>query len=183
MGTVILQALFFFLPAYVSNAMPVLLAKFNLFEWLAVPVDFGLKINGQFFFGKTKTWRGIIGGIAGAMAVIVIQTLIYDYSGNASGLFMFSYRMPEVLILAFYLGFGEGLGDLIKSFIKRRLHIESSAPFFPFDQMSFLGALLLSTLYYVLPAGQIISILIISPLLPVVANILAYKIGWKKVWW
>jgi CDP-2,3-bis-(O-geranylgeranyl)-sn-glycerol synthase len=183
MGTVIFQALFFFLPAYVSNAMPVLLARFKLFEFLAIPVDFGLKIGKFEVFGKTKTFRGIIGGIAGAMVVVFLQSLFFGFWGNVGNLFLFSFDVPSVFILGFYLGFGEGLGDLFKSFIKRRLNIHSSAPFFPFDQMSFFGALFLSSFYFVLPIEHTIAIVVISPLLPLIANIFAFRIGWKKVWW
>jgi CDP-2,3-bis-(O-geranylgeranyl)-sn-glycerol synthase len=91
--------------------------------------------------------------------------------------------VPSVLWLGFLMGLGEGFGDVIKSFIKRRLNIGSGKPFIPFDQMSFLGALLLSLIFYVPSGGHILAIIVISPLLPVIANIVAYNLGWKKVWW
>lgn len=180
---VIFQALFFFLPAYAANAAPVLLDRLRAFTFLAVPVDFNIKLAGNPLFGVTKTWRGIIGGAAAALIIVFIQGLLLFIFPSWSDLFICSYRFPDVLLLGLYMGFGEGVGDLIKSFIKRRLNIKSSAPFFPFDQMSFLGAVFLSQLYVQTPVYHLVAICLISPLIPVIANIAAYKLGWKKVWW
>ncbi len=183
MFLIIAKALYFFFPAYIANAVPVLLCRFRLFEFLNVPVDFNMKFGGEPMVGATKTWRGIIGGVFGAMLFIKVQFLIYEFFPSSAFLYLFPYEFPNILILGALFGLGEGFGDVIKSFIKRRLHVKSSAPFFPFDQFSFIGALLLSFLYFVPEVPYIIAILIISPLFPIVSNIVAYKLGWKKVWW
>jgi len=181
MFSVVLRAIYYFLPAYAANAVPVLLARFNLFEGLNIPVDFGIKLRGNYIFGKTKTYRGIIGGAIGGILVAIMQ-----FGGAEAGfnhLNIIDYDPWTAIFLGFLMGLGEGLGDLIKSFFKRRLGIASSASFMPFDQLSFLGALILSFLIYIPPVEIIISILIISPMMPIVANLIAYKLGWKKVWW
>lgn len=180
---IIFRAIFYFLPAYLANAVPVLLARWNLFGFLAVPVDFGREWMGEDLFGRTKTWRGILGGVAAALTVIFFQFLLYENFPQTAWWFITDYKFPEVLWLGLAMGLGEGLGDLLKSFFKRRLHLKSSSPFFPFDQLSFLGALLLSLFFYIPDYSYILSIIIISPLLPVIANIAAFRIGWKKVWW
>jgi len=183
MFNIVFQSLFFFLPAYISNAVPVFLEKMRWFEFLKVPVDFGYKLNGNYLFGSTKTFRGIIGGTIGGILIIYLQSLAYIYIPGVQGWFLLSYDLPNILLLGFLLGTGEGLGDLIKSFFKRRMKLASSAPCFPLDQTSFLGALVLSLIYFPISALHILSILIISPLVPFIANLLAYKVGWKKVWW
>lgn len=183
MFNIVFQSLFFFLPAYISNAVPVFLEKLRWFEFLKVPVDFGYKFRGHYLFGSTKTFRGIIGGAVGGVLTILIQSLLYMNVPSVQGWFLLAYDLPNILWLGFLLGLGEGLGDLIKSFFKRRMKLASSAPCFPFDQMSFLGALGLSLLFFSPSPFHILSILIISPLVPLIANLLAYRVGWKKVWW
>ena len=183
MFNIILQALYFFLPAYISNAMPVLLEKFGLFKFLKIRVDFGVSYGGNPLFGETKTYRGIFGGILGGIVMIFIQVLIYFYFPDLRFLYIFPYDTGNILWLGILLGLGEGLGDLIKSFFKRRINLKSSAPAFPLDQTSFLGALILGYLYYPLSWQHILTIILISPLVPLVANLIAYRIGWKKVWW
>ncbi len=180
---IVFQSLFFFLPAYISNAVPVFLEKMHWFEFLKVPVDFGYKFRGNDLFGSTKTFRGIIGGTIGGLLTIYLQSLIYKHVPGVQGWFLLPYDLPNILWLGFLLGIGEGLGDLIKSFFKRRMKLASSAPSFPLDQMSFLGALGLSLLYFLPTPFHILSIIIISPLVPLIANLLAYRVGWKKVWW
>lgn len=183
MFLVIIQALFFFAPAYISNAVPVFLTKVNWFKFLNVPVDFNYKPDGYNLFGKTKTYRGIVGGTIGGVVTVYLQSLLYAYFPDLHFLFLFQYDLPTVLILGFLLGIGEGLGDLFKSFIKRRLKIRSSAPAIPLDQSSFLMALLLAYLYHGPGLNHALAIIIISPLIPLTANVIAYRIGWKDVWW
>ena len=183
MLAVVIQALYFFLPAYAANAAPVLLCRFKIWEGLNVPFDLNRKLAGQPFFGSTKTYRGIIGGILAGMAVVFIQALIHSVLPQREYLYLIPYPLFSILWLGFLMGLGEGLGDLIKSFFKRRLGLKSGVFSFPLDQASFIGALLLGFVYYVPPSGHIWAIIIISPLVPVIANLVAYKIGWKKVWW
>ena len=183
MFNIIFQALFFFLPAYISNAIPVFLAKTRMFEFLNIPVDFGTKIGKYDLFGKTKTYRGIIGGVVGGLLTVCFQAFLYESFPSLGGWFLIPYEFPAILWLGFLLGIGEGLGDLFKSFIKRRMKMASSAQSFPLDQLSFLGAVFLSYFYLHIPFYHLVVILIISPLVPFMANLLAYRLGWKKVWW
>jgi CDP-2,3-bis-(O-geranylgeranyl)-sn-glycerol synthase len=179
----IVQALYFFLPAYIANAVPLILARFKVCEFLNVPVDFNMKTGGQPLVGRNKTWRGIIGGVAGAMLVVAIQTLVHDSWAGREVLYLFPYSMPSILWLGVLMGLGEGFGDVIKSFVKRRFGVKSGGPFFPFDQLSFLGALGLACMFYTPPAATVTAIVIISPVIPVISNIVGYFLGWKKVWW
>lgn len=165
-------SIIFFLPAYFANAMPVIASRLKIFPSLAKPIN-------EKVFGKTKTYRGFVVGIGGALLGGVIQSLLgfYDFF-ESSGTFLF------IFLFSFFLGFGALLGDLIKSFIKRRIGKKSGEPWIIFDQIDYvIGALLLSSVIMTPPIEVIITLLIISPLLSLLANIIAYTLKIKKVWW
>jgi len=175
--------LFFFLPAYCANAAPVIFAKFDWWPRLAFPVDLNKKLGGQSIFGYTKTVRGILAGIMVGMMVALIQLFVHDIIPWREYLYLYRYTFENSLILGFLMGLGEGIGDLLKSFVKRRIGIKSGGALFPLDQMSFIVALLLSFFVFIPSWGSLLAILIISPFIPVLANLLAFKLKWKKVWW
>jgi CDP-2,3-bis-(O-geranylgeranyl)-sn-glycerol synthase len=82
----------------------------------AWPIDGGLKfIDGHPLLGNSKTWRGILLAIT---AATVMAWLLYlpPYIGASVGLFAV-------------------LGDLLSSFIKRRLGLVSSSMAFGLDQI------------------------------------------------
>jgi CDP-2,3-bis-(O-geranylgeranyl)-sn-glycerol synthase len=183
MGSTVIQALFFFLPAYAANAAPVIFARYGWWKRMAVPVDMGVRMGKTEMFGRTKTWRGILAGVAAGVLVAVIQYLVHEIAPWREYIYLFRYTFLQSVFLGLLMGLGEGAGDLVKSYIKRRLNLKSGDPAFPLDQSSFLGALLLSFLVYTPPSGHILAIVIISPFIPVMANVIAYKTGLKKVWW
>ena len=183
MLVVIAQALYFFLPSYVGNAAPVLLNRLGWWKSLFVPIDGGRTFKGAPLFGKTKTWRGLVGGAFAGLLIVALQYALYISVPELHWLYLLPYDAPTILGLGFLLGLGEGLGDLTKSFFKRRLHIKSSGPFFPFDQLSFLGALLLGSLYYFPGTEHLVVIVLFSLIIPVISNVVAYKLGWKSVPW
>lgn len=178
----VLKSILYFLPAYFANGAPVIFDKFNLLPYLKKPIDGGRKIGKDYIFGETKTWRGLVAGVlVGAFTSIVITLIACNFKNCEFGL---GDWLISGVGWGAMLGFGIIMGDLVKSFFKRRLHIKSTAPFFPFDQMDYLGALLLLYLFFpFIPAINFWIILIISPLFPILANITAYFLGWKKVWW
>lgn len=176
----IIQALYFMFPAYLGTIAPVFLCKFKLLEFLNVPVDFNRKLDGEPLFGKTKTWRGIFGGAIAGMLMIFIQALILEKAPVLAPLYLLQYQLPSVLWLGFLQGLGVGLMDLLKSFFKRRLGIPSSAPFRPYDQLDFVGGIILGSLFFQLPAGHLAAILIISPALSFGMSWIGLRIRWKK---
>lgn len=180
----IFESLVLFLPAYCANAAPVLLARFKLFEFLNIPIDGGLMLGKNRLFGETKTWRGIIGGAMVGGILCWIQAYTIDIM---DGLSFEAYA--HFIFAGLMMGLGVGLMDLLKSFVKRRLNIASTKPWIPFDQLDYLGGLLmmfflsrLDNFYFVEPE-TFWCILIISPIMPVLANLVSYKLNWKKVWW
>jgi len=109
----ILIELFFLL--VVANGTPVLLGIL-LKQRFAWPLDGGLRLlDGRALFGPSKTVRGIIGAVAASALV-----------APACGLERFEGALFGLLAMA---------GDLISSFIKRRLNYPPSCRFPLLDQL------------------------------------------------
>jgi len=67
------------------------------------------------------------------------------------------------LLFGFLMGFGALLGDMTKSFFKRRLGYAPGKPFIPFDQLDFVvGALLFTYPLVKLPIGLVITTILLS---------------------
>ncbi|MGB9711729.1 MAG: CDP-archaeol synthase [Dissulfurimicrobium hydrothermale] len=98
-----------------ANSIP-LAATLFLKERLAMPVDLGLSfLDGQPLFGPHKTWRGLILSIFGTTAVC--------------SLFYFPGAWLGAKIAVFSM-----VGDLLSSFIKRRLRFGSGNSVIGLDQ-------------------------------------------------
>lgn len=87
-------------------------------------------------------------------------------------------------IKGFLLSTGALVGDLIGSFIKRRLKMERGKPAPGLDQLDFVvGAILLSSIFYVPPIEILMAALILTPAVHLVANIVGYILSLKKEPW
>ncbi len=181
---IVAQALFFFLPAYMANMFPVVFGKVKKLEHFKKPIDHGKKFGKKSLFGEHKTYFGFLIGVSGALLTGLLQSAIYSYFPDSRMLFLEPYPLSFALQLGFLLGFGSLLGDLIKSFFKRRLGIASGAPFFPFDQLDFVaGGLLLAAPLFLPSWEYILTLVLFTPLLHFLSNVLGYSLGLKKVWW
>ena len=156
------SALWFILPAYVANATPVLLGGSR-------PIDAGKKfIDGRPIFGAGKTVRGFIAGLAAGTFVGLLQ-------GIAEG------TLLHFLTLGFLLALGALLGDLLGSFIKRRLDIKRGDAAPGLDQLSFVVVALLAASPLALPSWEIIlTIIIITLPIHLATNFGGYKLGLKS---
>ncbi len=165
------------LPAYVPN--PVAAATGG-----GAPIDFGRDWRDKKrIFGDGKTWRGFIVGVLAGVLVGAVQILV-------AGVGFFSALphmepLPVVLLAA-----GALLGDLVKSFFKRRLGKERGASWPIFDQYDLVaGSLVLVAVFdpawtfgAITPA-VLIAILILTPILHRAVNIIGYVAGVKDVPW
>lgn len=98
-----------------------------------------------------------------------------------------------VLIIRIILAsYGAVIGDLIGSFLKRRFDIKSGAPFWIVDQLDFalFALLFVSIPGFLLPniflqpdIFIIIFLIILTPAVSIIANIIAYITGLKDVPW
>ena len=161
--TFVLKCFYLMLPAYFANMAPVIVNKINFFVF---PVDFNKKLNKNPIFGKNKTFRGIIFGIVFAVIISYFQFILY---GNLffKGISFFNYK--NWLLFGFLMGLGALVGDLVKSFFKRRLGIKPGARCVPFDQTDFvIGALI-----FIAPIfGLTLKIFFVSLLLSFVLHII-----------
>lgn len=180
----IAQALFFFLPGYIANLCPVVFWKTVWLDFLKKPIDAGRKMGEFSIFGEHKTYFGFVVGVAGALLTGFFQAFVYANFVDSHWLFLFPYPYFSAFIFSFAMGFGALVGDLSKSFIKRRLLIPDGAPFFLFDQLDFIvGGLLFSSFVYIPAWNYILVLFIFTPILHLCANFIGFKLGLKKVWW
>jgi CDP-2,3-bis-(O-geranylgeranyl)-sn-glycerol synthase len=179
----LLKVLYFCLPAYIANMAPVLIAKPKLFEFMNIPVDLGKTWQGQPIFGKGKTWRGIIMGIVIAICVTAIQKILYEY-GVFQSISVVNFYETNFLLFGALAGAGALLGDLFKSFFKRRIGIGSGKSWPVADQLDFIAGFILFTYWLVYPEWEIIfTAALITLILHPLTNIIGYALKIKKVWW
>jgi len=174
----VLGCFYFILPAYFANMAPVIVKKVN---FLKIPIDFGKRINDRPLFGENKTFRGLFFGVVFAVIVTFLQSFFYE-----NGLFL-SFSLVDYsnwLILGVLLGFGAIFGDLVESFVKRRLGYESGRPFVPFDQTDFIfGALVFAYPFVALSFSKIVIVLLLSFFLHIIVNHIAFYSGIRKEKW
>jgi len=120
---------------------------------IAVPVDLGRKWRGAEIFGKNKTYRGLaVGAITGVLVAGLQAALFFNFNFFAKSTIV-DYGYVNFALFGFLMGTGALVGDLVKSFIKRRLGKPSGKPWFPWDQLDWIiGAMVLSSIAFVPPA-------------------------------
>lgn len=179
MANIILQCLYFILPAYFANMAPVV-AK-NMFRNMAFPIDFNIRMGEHTLLGKNKTYRGLIAGVLAAIIVAYIQFFLNE-NNILADLALVDYS--NWLLIGLLLGFGAMFGDMVKSFIKRRLDLKPGTPFVPFDQLDFVfGALIFVYPTAELSMEKMAIILFISFILHVIINHIAFYTGIRKERW
>jgi len=179
---IILQALYFFLPAYLANMAPVFAAKI-LGKRFDNPIDCGAKFRGQRVLGDHKTWRGLVSGVLMGFLVAYLQTIAAQ-KGWVVRLNLLDYSQVNPIILGGLLGLGTIVGDAVKSFFKRQMKIAPGGKWPGFDQLDFvIGGLLFVSMVYVPPLIVILILLIATPGLHLLSNIIGYKLKLKENPW
>jgi len=176
-----LKAVYLFLPAIFANMMPPLFRNVRFLDW---PVDFDRKFLGKPIFGSHKTYRGFFFGIIVAIITASFQKWMFLDFAPFAGISIIDYFSQSAVLLGFLMGLGALLGDLVESFIKRRINVKPGKPWIPFDQVDFvIGALLLMMIVYI-PSWQVIVFLLIAvPFGHIAVNHIGYYIGINKSKW
>lgn len=142
---ILMQVVWFLLPAGFANMAPVLVKKINFLNY---PIDNGKNFSGSRLFGVNKTWRGLFFGVICSFFVIIVQKYFYLWFVVVREISYFDYTNRNIYLIGLLFGMGALLGDLIKSFFKRRLNIAPSKPWIPFDQLDWIiGSLFFVSLY------------------------------------
>lgn len=178
-GSLVATAFWAMLPAYVPNNAAVLAGGGR-------PIDGGRTLGGRRVLGDGKTWRGTaVGTLAGVLLAVGLNAIRAPASDALGvGLPVFPFRA------AFALALGAMLGDIGASFLKRRTGRERGAAFPGLDQLDFVvGALLFALLVAsdwfleTFTLGVLAVVFVMTPVLHVTTNVVAYKLGLKDEPW
>ena len=180
----VLGAVYFMLPAYVANLSGLAFGG-------GTPVEGGKDYkDGRRLIGNGVTWKGLQNGtILGTLVGVVlgmIGTFFGDLSVLTGGIIDLHVYGSVIggLILGFLMAFGALLGDLVGSFIKRRIGLQSGEPAPLMDQLDFVvGALVLSLLVVQISWKFFLIIAVLTLVLHLGSNCIAYLIGIKDVWY
>lgn len=180
----VLGAVYFMLPAYISNLSGLAFGG-------GKPIDGGKNYkDGRRLIGNGVTWKGFMNGTILGTCVGVLLGIIGTYFGDLSALtggIIDLHVYGSVfggLILGFLMAFGALFGDLVGSFIKRRMGLQSGQPAPFMDQLDFvLGALVFALLMVRISWGLFVIIVLLSLILHLGANTIAYLLGIKDVWY
>lgn len=145
----------------VANGVPVLARRLFKNRWSA-PIDGGrLAWDGRPLLGASKTWRGLLTGIAGA--------------GIASGI------LGPGLVFGLVFGLAALMGDLLSSFIKRRAGLASSARATSLDQLpESLLPMLVAAFWLGLGWLPVVIVPVIFMLAHIWVSPLLYRIGIRR---
>jgi CDP-2,3-bis-(O-geranylgeranyl)-sn-glycerol synthase len=173
----LISAFWVMLPAYLPNPVAALCGG-------GLPVDLGRNYSdGKRIFGDGKTYRGLAIGILAGILIGLLQIW-------SAGQFGLAYLPRQTLLSITLLSTGALLGDLVKSFFKRRYGKERGANWPVADQYDLVaGAFVLLVLFdwpwlvAIMTIPILIVILILTPILHRAMNILGYLVKVKEVPW
>jgi CDP-2,3-bis-(O-geranylgeranyl)-sn-glycerol synthase len=171
------KALLIIFPAYAANGFPPLARGRK-------PIDLGKNWNDRNrIFGNGKTFEGFAFGLFTGFLVGALEAYLYPEL-NAYAM-QFNVTLPLItLFIGFMISFGALFGDLAGSFIKRRLGLKRGADVPLLDQWNFIiGATLFAMWFTEITVWMFLIMLLITPVVHRIANIVAYKIKIKKEPW
>ncbi len=164
----IFYALYYIFPAYCANGAPVLFGGGR-------SIDGGKPFrDGRPLFGPHKTVRGFVSGL-----------LIGTFVGWVQEAYGPSVGLPQgSLLLGFVLSLGALMGDLLGSFIKRRMNLKSGAHLPISDQLDFMLMALLFSLPVQPPTlTYALIIIVLTAPIHLMVNAMAYLLRLKKTPW
>jgi CDP-2,3-bis-(O-geranylgeranyl)-sn-glycerol synthase len=170
-------AIWVMLPAYVPNNAAVLVGG-------GPPIDGGRTWGERRLLGDGKSWRGLAGGLLAGVAVALGLNALYGPIGG----WLLAASFPPGAVLG--LPLGALLGDIVASFVKRRTGRPRGAPFPGVDQLDFVvGALAVALVFatgwtlatFSLPI--LVVVLVLTPVLHVGSNLIAFWLGLKDEPW
>jgi CDP-2,3-bis-(O-geranylgeranyl)-sn-glycerol synthase len=177
----LVSALWIMIPAYVPNPAAVIFGG-------GPPIDEGATWrDGRRLFGDGKTVRGFVLGVLSGIAVGGVELWVQTHPGWS----MNGYSLPlHTAVTISTFAAGALIGDLAKSFVKRRLGKGQGEPWPVADQYDLVcGAFLLTILlvpswfFQNITIPVLLWILVLTPLLHRITNIAGHRLGVKRVPW
>ncbi len=182
----VLRAIWLMVPMLIPNSAAVLFGG-------GMPVDMGKTMkDGTRFLGDGKTWQGLLGGTLSGMLIGIIQIIIMNLLDMPE--WTVNTCIPCAIPVLFLLAFGSMLGDMLGSFLKRRIKIERGAKFPIMDQYDFF----IGTMILIVPLQWawfsanflegdylwgFLGLIILIPIMHRLVNIIGFKMGKKDVPW
>lgn len=176
---IVALAIWIMLPAYLPNNVAVLVGG-------GAPIDGGRTLGGARVLGDGKTWRGLVGGVTAGMVVAIGLNVAEPTVSAALNVELAQFPMLAVAALPL----GALFGDIGASFVKRRFGAERGASVPGLDQYDLvIGSLGLTAivawgwLSATLTWWVLAAILVLTPMLHLATNAIAYLVGIKEVPW
>ena len=184
-AVMLLVGVWVFVPALLPNSAAVVFGG-------GTPVDFGRSWRGKRILGDGKTWRGFFGG---AFSGIVLGLIMIGAAWLAGSPDLWGYgTVADGIGIVACLAVGSLLGDMLGSFLKRRLGIERGMKAPILDQYDFvIGAFLVVTVFYpqwvwstYVEGWHIAALVLLLALVWFLhrgVNIIGYRLGLKNEPW
>jgi CDP-2,3-bis-(O-geranylgeranyl)-sn-glycerol synthase len=164
----IIDIIWMLLPSYFANASPVLIKG-------KTPIDFKIKFCGNRLLGDGKTIEGFISGFISGIFIGLIQIYIQNF---------YNFGFKHNIFTIFFLSFFAVFGDLLGSFIKRRLNLPRGFPFPILDQLDFVFIpLIYFYLVNIISLNDLILAFLMTFSIHVIMNCVAYILKLKKEPW
>lgn len=171
---------YFFLPTFFANWAPIVAKNIICFKRWKTPIN-------EKLFWKNKTYRGFVLWVLTAIVLSIIEYFLVDFIPFTSIVIHYHELVSSFSFAVFFWflqWFWALFGDIVKSFIKRRIGIAPGEAWPVFDGIDYvLGSLIFMSPFFLPSFLGIIFILVIWPISSLIANIIAYLIGWKDVWY
>lgn len=170
----LLKGLWVIIPAYAANGTATIVGG-------STRIDGGKKFRGNELLGAGKTvegftWAVLFGTLFGLL-LILIQPQVEALAN--------SLALPShTLITSFMVCFGAMTGDVVASFIKRRLGLKRGAKAPLLDQLDFVvGGFLFVYPFIDFSIVSFVTVLMVTPIVHITTNHIAYGLGLKEVPW
>ena len=182
----IILIMWYLLPAYLANTVAALVGG-------GAPIDGGHNwSDGKRILGDGKTWKGLIGGtIGGVITGILVLEIGNPISGVENNIL--DLEGNNYIYISAVLSFGALFGDMLASFVKRRMGFERGSMALGLDQYDFVVVSLVMTwmlygewieeLFIEHLWREMMTIFVLTPLLHRGVNIIGYKMGVKNEPW
>jgi CDP-2,3-bis-(O-geranylgeranyl)-sn-glycerol synthase len=166
----VFNAIFFTLPTLLANVTPMLFGG-------GKAIDFRKNfLDDKRILGDNKTIRGFLAGCLGGFLMGLFS------SWWLTNIIQVDFNIH--LVNGFFQGLGAVTGDMVGSFIKRRIDIQPGGSLLVIDQIGFMiFGLFFAYIGAPFPWTYWVIMLPLTLIVHFAANAVGYTIGWKDVWW